>query len=515
MILLVMLMTFFNCEAQEPQLSKDALRELNDAREIYEAQDFDMVRQIIEPLIEIYPEHTELNYLLGASLMQLPFPHNQAKEYLEQAVSKNEKRALFWYAQLLFENEEIARAKQIFLSVKDTSKQKDIALYLKYIEHADSMMNAPQTVVVQNLGKKINSSFLEHTPLISWDDSILVFTSRRPISTDAVKDFEGRFDENILISKRDKDGWQEAFPLDGNVNDILNDAAVSVTTDMDRLLVFKTSSDLESGNLFWAKQQNGEWKIDEKLPKVINSESIENGATVNSSGNVFIFSSNRPGGYGGFDLYRVVRFGNGDYSEPVNLGPQINTQWDEQAPFLMQDDRTLFFASNRAESMGGLDIFFSKKVNDSVWSKPENIGYPINSTLDDAHLSLSWKGGRAYFTKSKQQSQGDYDIHTANLPGFNVSANVIKCVIHAEVPLDFSKIDVVVEMENQNTYALDLRSYSVTSKGGFIVTLFPDERGVLEISVSGFDPIQIPLNYFEAEGIKEISLPIHLIQSAE
>jgi hypothetical protein len=377
------------------------------------------------------------------------------------------------------------------------------------------MMSAPQTVVVQNLGQRINSPFLEHTPLISWDDSVLVFTSRRPIKTNTIKDFEGRFDENILFSKRGKNGWNEAQPLNGNVNDILNDAAVSFTTDMDRLLVFRTSADLESGNIFWAIQQDGEWEIDEKLPRVINSESTENGATVNSSGNVFIFSSNRPGGYGGFDLYRVVRFGNGDYSRPVNLGPQVNTKWDEQSPFFLQDDRTLFFASNNEKSMGGLDIFYSKRVNDSLWSSPENMGYPINSTLDDAHLSVSWKGGRAYFTKSKQEIQGDYDIHTANLPGFDVSANVLKCVLHSEVPIDFSQVDVLVEMENQTSYEFDMLSYSVTSKGGFIVALFPDERGTLEISLSGFNPIKIPLNYSETEGIKEILLPIHLILSAE
>lgn len=515
MVLLVMLMACFISLAQEISLSKDALRELEDAREIYDAKDFDMVRQIIEPLLEIYPQNAELNYLMGASLMQLPFPHHQAKEYLDLAISKNEKKAVFWYAKLLFENEQVAQAKQVFLSIDDSSKQDDIAMYLRYIENADSMMNEPQLVVVQNLGFKVNSPFLEHTPLISWDDSVLVFTSRRPITTNAVKDFEGRYDENILISNRGEDGWQEAQPLIGNVNDILNDAAVSMSTDEDRLLIFKTSADLESGNLYWARHQAGEWKVDTKLPKVINSERIENGAAVNSNGNEFIFSSNRAGGYGGFDLYRVVRFGNGDYSQPVNLGPIINTKWDEQAPFLLQDDRTLFFASNRVESMGGLDIFFSRRVNDSLWSASQNLGFPINSTLDDAHIAVSWKGGRAYFTKSKQQNQGDYDIHTANLPGFNVPANVFKCVITSDVPVDFSEVDVVVEMENQMTYELDLRSYSVTEKGGFIVALFPEERGLLEISLAGFDPIQIPLNFSETEDIKEISLPIQLKKSTE
>jgi hypothetical protein len=114
MVLLVMFMAAFVIQAQENKMSKEAERELRDAYEIFDAKDFDMVRQIIEPLLEVYPQNTELNYLLGASLMQLPFPHFQAAEYLKLAIANNESRALFWYAKLLFENEQSALAKKTF-----------------------------------------------------------------------------------------------------------------------------------------------------------------------------------------------------------------------------------------------------------------------------------------------------------------------------------------------------------------------------------------------------------------
>lgn len=515
-LIIAMLLAFgFAYTQEKTAFSKEEQRNVEDAREFFQLEDYAVVKELLSPLIFMNADNPELQYMLGVALFHLPNDHHKSFSYLEKALNLGNEKARYYYASVLFEKENIKEAKHQFLLVKDSAQGQRVQRQLAYMAVADSLINNPQTVVLQNLGSSINSSFSEHTPLISWDDSLLFFTSRRPIDASSVTDFEEQYDENIYFSIRSGNQWQKAIPLPGNVNDILNEATVSLSPEADQMLVFQTTRDLQSSDLYWANRKDDNWKLGSKLPKSINSSGIETGSALNSNQNTFIISSNREGGYGGFDLYRVVQFGNGEFSEPVNLGPTVNTEWDEQAPFLLPDDRTLYFASNRKGSMGGLDIFSTKKLDANLWTGPINLGYPINSTQNDAHLSVSWKTGQAYFTRNKTETPGDYDIYTANLPGFNVPATIFKIQILNSDILNYNALSVIFAKEEVNKEGVIIANYRVGAKGAFLVALLPGESGVLRIEADGFQLFEKSLSFEPGSGIKEFALPINLTPAAK
>jgi len=500
---------FFWSHPASAQLSVKDAALLAEAREFYAMHDYEMVWNTLDGLSKIYVDSPEVAYLMGASGMQLNARHLESYAFLKRAATLGYEPAYYLYAKALLEQMELGEAgKYAQLAMQgDTAHRLEINKLENQVNNAVKALTRPAGVVLESLGDKVNSGFVEHTPIVSADDSILYFTSRRPINAAAVRDYNNQYDENIYMSRKEKNGWTMAAPLKGDVNDLLNDATVGLSADGRQMIVFKTSRDTESSDLWLARKDEGVWKLDGKLKDPINSRWVESSAAVNSNGNVYIVASDRPGGYGGMDLYRVVVFANGDLSEPQNLGPVINSEFDETSPFLLPDDRTLFFSSDNRKSIGGYDVFRSTMVNDTTWTTPENLGYPLNSTRDDLHLTVSWKGGRAYFTRSNPNKPGDFDIYQANLPGFNMKANVWKVRLLGIGPEEYDNLDISLYSSDAEQ---KLGTYLPDIRGLFLFALLPGESGVLRITCEGYKNIELPFAYSEYGSIKEFPVDIEM-----
>lgn len=487
--------------ALRAQYSKEESETIAEAESFFEVGDYYMCHQLISPVVKIHVDSAHLNYLCGVSAFHLHTYRSTCIEYLQKAAEQGYEPAYRPYVRALIDAGKLREASD-YLSRLDQHTE---SLQLRsWISNAYALMNEPVAVQVEPLGISINSEYVEHTPLISLDDSTLYFTSRRPMTESSVTDLNGEYDENIYVSERSKEGWERAEALPGNVNDLLNDATVSLHTKGDRMVIFKTNRDIETSDLWSVRKKNGEWKVDQRLKDPINSKWTENSLTMNSQDNVYYIASDRPGGLGGMDIYRVVVFGNGDLSRPINLGPTINTPYDEIAPFVLPDDRTLYFSSDRPESMGGFDIFQCQLLHDTIWSEPQNLGYPLNTTSDDLHMSVSWKGGTAYFTRSSEHAPGDFDIYRSNLPGFNIRANVYKGKIQNE-GVDFPEISLF-----SDDFSEVMGVYTMSESGDFMVILLPGDSGVLEVMVDGFETYELNVSYKDHEGILEIPLNIEL-----
>jgi hypothetical protein len=407
------------------QFSTAEAEVIEEAEAYFDRSDYQMTWSLLMPLAHIHVNDSKINYLLGASGINLPRYKAEANAYLHKAATSNYSEAYLPYAALLLEQGNInACLKYLELASVDEQSSKRIAQLKAHCVNAQKALESENGVLVQSLDHKVNSDYSEHTPLISMDDSTLYFTSRRPIDTKAVMDFNDEYDENIYQVRKTENGWTNAEPLPGNINQLLNEATVALRPNGQEMIVFKTTRDLESSDLWTAIQKGNEWRLDKKLGTPINSKYVENSAALNTQGNVIYVSSDRPGGFGGFDLYRVIRFGNGDLSEPQNLGSGINSEYNEIAPFLLPDDKTLYYSSDNLKSMGGYDVFKTTSINDTTWSEPMGVGNPLNTTADDLHIAVSWKSGQAYFIRPKQNNLGDFDICTSNMPGFNIKANV-------------------------------------------------------------------------------------------
>jgi outer membrane protein OmpA-like peptidoglycan-associated protein len=273
----------------------------------------------------------------------------------------------------------------------------------------------PVNITVENLGTTINTPFPDYSPVISADEQTLIFTSRRPGSTGGKLDpRDNMYFEDVYIAQKTENGWGEAKPLT-QVNTDGHDANIGLSADGQQLLIYK--DDAGDGNIYVCTLIGANWSAPQKLTDNVNTKGWEPSATITSDGNTMYFTSNMPGGLGGRDIYKSVKLPNGQWSKPTNLGPKINSKYDEDAPSIQADGVTLYFASNGALSMGGFDIMYSIFNPDSGWSNPINIGYPVNTPDDDVFFSPTPDNKRAYYSSSQiQGGLGEKDICILTFP---------------------------------------------------------------------------------------------------
>ena len=189
-----------------------------------------------------------------------------------------------------------------------------------------------------------------------------------------------------------------------------NEATVAVSADERRVYIFKDTEG--NGDIFYSDFTSNRFqKVKHLDNENINSDAWEPHITVTPDGQQMYFSSNREGGFGGRDIYRMVKLPNGEWSEPMNLGPEINGPWDEDSPFIAVDNKTLYFASNGEKSMGGFDIFISVRDENNNWSNPINLGTPLNSTGDDLYYTTTMDGLTGYLTSFRKDGVGEKDIY--------------------------------------------------------------------------------------------------------
>ncbi|WP_299252370.1 hypothetical protein [uncultured Cytophaga sp.] len=296
---------------------------------------------------------------------------------------------------------------------KNISMIKDIYRQVEMCENGKKLMRDEIPIHIKNLGPTINSNYPEYGPVLTLDESQLIFTSCRPETTGGLIDPEdGLFYEDVYISSKIDSTWMLAKNMGPSINTDGHDASISLASDGQELLIYR----YDRGDNFLSSKLDGEvWLKAEELKGEINSKYYEPSACLTKNGEYLIFSSDRPGGYGGLDLYISKKLLNNEWARPINLGPIINTRYNEDSPFMHPDGKTLYFSSQGHNSMGGFDMFYSKLLSDSTdhWDAPINVGYPLNSAHDDIHFNLSADGRRIYFASIRPEGYGDKDIYVA------------------------------------------------------------------------------------------------------
>lgn len=296
------------------------------------------------------------------------------------------------------------------LGTRDPQMTKDIDMRIGWCNNAKEFMATPLNLTITNMGDSINGPYPDYGAVMAIDEATIYFTSRRSGDTQ----IDGSYYEDILTSEKKEDGtWTSAHPISPYINTPSNDATISLSTDGQTLFLYR---DDNGGDIFSSTTINGQWQPPLPLGSDINTKYWETHACMSADGNTLYFVSDRPGGFGGRDIYRCVKLPNGKWSKALNLGPTINTDQDEDAPFIHPDQHTLFFSSKGHKSMGGFDIFFTSKDDETgQWSEPTNMGYPINTPDDDVFYMTSPDGKRAYFSSVRQDGYGEKDIYMAEL----------------------------------------------------------------------------------------------------
>jgi outer membrane protein OmpA-like peptidoglycan-associated protein len=275
----------------------------------------------------------------------------------------------------------------------------------------------PVRYSIVNVGTAINSEFEEYAPVLNASETEIAFTSRRRdgnMNADVSRDNKPW--EDIYYSKKNGDKWQSAGNIGSPVSGLHHESTLFLSPDGNTLYIYK---DVGSGDIFVChKGADGKWSQPQSLPGVNSADYVESSMSITSDGSVLYFASDRPGGMGGLDIYSATKDSKGNWFRPRNLGPKINTELDEEGPFIDFTGKTLYFSSEGGKGMGEHDIYKSTLVDaeQNLWSDPENLGYPVNTPDDDVFFVTTRDGKHSYFASIREDGFGYSDIYRIEMP---------------------------------------------------------------------------------------------------
>ncbi len=462
---------------------------LDQAKAHLAAEDFAEAAKMYKRLLPVDTSFVEVYYEYGLCLANLPGQRDKAIPHLERAVRGGHTEAHYELAvarhrQQRFDDavDLLHRYKQLnYRAVKDV----DVDRLVSMAVNAKELVKKPVDVRIQNMGAMINSAAHDYCPLITADGNTMYFTSRREGTTGGLKDPTGQWLEDVYIAKRIDEVWSNAVNAGKPINTNTHDATVGLNPDGSSMIVYHTSLSLVSGDLFETRFHAGKWQDPLLMTERINSKDHEPSASIAPGGDEIYFTSDRTGGFGGRDLYRIRRLPNGEWSLPLNLGPKVNTPFDEDAPFMHSDGITLFFSSKGHSTMGGYDIFKTTLLDADLngWGIPENMGYPLNTVNDDIYFCLSEDGYTGYFSSERPGGLGMQDIYQVVFPGSQLNYMVVRGVVadagdepvKARILLTDETGEEVVGMYNTNE-----------KTGRYLMVLTPGQRYAMTVEAPGF-----------------------------
>jgi len=356
------------------------------------------------------PEDAEANFKVGAAYLH-DEKKSRALEYLERAYATNPNVDIDidYHLGLAYQyHHQYSKAKEKFEAFKKKHKKlSDLANHkIAECDIGDSLSRHPAYVEIANIGHVINTQFHEYSPLLSNDGNTLIFTSNRSSDHEKIKN-QTNF-EDIYITNKVDGTWTEPQKISPNITDEYNDAAASLSHDGSLLFLYYEEG---GGDIYVSTIEGGEWTVPHPLNKNINSpHSWETSACISADGKKLFFTSNRPGGFGELDIWVSERDEKGEWGKAVNLGPTINTSGHEDAPFIHADGVTLYFSSDGHPTMGSNDIFRSE-WKDGAWTRPANMGFPVNSIDYDGFFVLSQDKKTGYFSAMREYGLGNADIY--------------------------------------------------------------------------------------------------------
>lgn len=327
-----------------------------------------------------------------------------------------------------------------------------------------------------NMGPEINTTADEYLPVATADESTIIFTRKINSNED--------FYESSKVSGK----WQTSIYLSDQINTPeYNEGSQSISQDGKYL--FFTGCNRPDGlgrcDIYISQRKPDGWSKPFDLDPPVNTTGWESQPSISADGRTLYFVSNRKGGYGGYDIWRSTLTGKG-WGQPENLGPNINTAFDEQSPFIHPDDSTLYFCSNGWPGLGGMDLFMSRLGKDGKWQKPENLGYPINSSGNENGMTLTANGNYAFFSSNNLNGYGGYDIYRFELP-HNLRPRVVTYVkgkvndINTLQPLE-AAVEIIDLERNEPVY----QDFSDPNHGDFLTSLTAGKDYGLNISKSGY-----------------------------
>ncbi|MBC5775284.1 tetratricopeptide repeat protein [Pontibacter sp. KCTC 32443] len=373
------------------------------ADKAYAKADFAEAAEWYQKVLEKEPENLQAMYRLGISYLEMREPR-KAKLCLAKVFELDPRfgeKVIVNLAEALHQNYEFEEAKKFYQQEIYSTGRADwnyVEVIRKRLEECNAgqaLLAQPSVAQVVNLGAAINSKEVEFVPILTGNDSTLLFTAHEAP--------EGP--EQIRISRKVKGEWKASKEFLPATNTKMGHSIVTISPNGNQLYTYAAAEGLRSFD-----QAKGAWVNPKPMPIPLSQLANETSVHITESGEFAFFSSDRPGGYGGLDLYVSQRFPDGTWSAAINLGASINTPYDEDAAFVDATTKTLYFSSRGHNTMGGYDIFKAVML-DGAWQQVQNVGFPINSPHDDLYFTLDRNRQSAYFSSDRPDGMGALDIY--------------------------------------------------------------------------------------------------------
>lgn len=519
-VLLLTLFVFTLPYLSEAQSKREINKLKNDAEEFYRIEEYHRALKKYLSLDSISPNNGEYNFRIGVCYLN-SYDKTRALPFFERAVrfGYEEEHLDKYLGRSYHLSHYFEKAIGYYKAYKEHLEKEgdednDIEKLTKYISECENgieLLKIQQDIDIENLGDKMNTIYPDYVPVISADEEILIFTARRPNSTGGEIEFEtGHYYEDIYISQKSDGDWTNPEKMGFGINTDQHDACIGLSPDGQKLFIYRSNQGSElAGDIYVSDLKGNEWSEPKKMPSPINSDNWEPSASITPDEKTIYFTSNRPGGFGGTDIYMAKQLPSGDWARPVNLGENVNTEYNEDGPFIHPDGKTLYFSSRGHNTMGGYDIFrtvYDEETN--TWSSPENLGMPINTADEDIYYVLSADGTRAYFSSHRTDTYGEKDIYVAHLPVQTVAIIQFKGHVYRK---DSNKpVAATITITDNETQSIVGVTNSNSFNGRFTTILPPKRNYNIVVDLPGYlfysENINVPdqVDYYEVA--KEIYL---------
>ena len=366
------------------------------------------------------PNNIVLNYRIGNAFLHAA-NKTRALEYLKKAYEMNpeiDSAITFYLGEASHLNHDFDNAISFYNLYKSSPKRHprfDPDKRIQECNDGKNLVANPVRVIIENLGPTVNSKYPEYATVLTADESVMYFTSRRNTTSGKLIADDGMYFEDILSSTKQNNAWTAPINVPAPVNTKLHDATVALSSDGQKLFIY---TDENEGDILQTKLNGDEWSNPESAGgNAINSRFSEIHACYSfDERSIYFVSDNPEDNLGGFDIYVTRVNEKGLWGKPENLGPTINTKYDEEGVYMHPDGKTMYFSSKGHNTMGSYDIFRSTLV-DGKWSEAENVGYPINSADRDAFFVVSASGKHGYYSSARMDAIGETDIYIINILG--------------------------------------------------------------------------------------------------
>jgi hypothetical protein len=520
LILTLVLLGLSKIQAQgQSELEDIAYDHLNNS-------EFQKAYDAFDKLASRFPKEIDYRFKLGICALSNPDKKAKAIDIFKQINQESSTRESQFYLAKAYHinykfDEAIGVLKPMIDALANSKKKDDVAfvneanLVLSNCFNGKVMLNnAFSTASVKNIGFPINSKETEAVPIITADETMMIFTyvGRKSIggkqNAALETDASGTYLADIYMSIRNPDStWRTPTPIK-SLNTRAQESAIAMSPDGMTLYTFFSSNENE-GDIQVSKFNGADFGKPEPLNSNVNHPDYwEGSCSISADGKILYFVSERPNGFGGRDIWKSELIDD-DWGPAVNLGPQINTKYDEDSPFIHPDGVTLYFSSKGHSSIGDYDVMFST-LDKGEWTEPRNMGLPLNTTEEDRYYVLNSKGDRGYFSSSRAStdSKGGQDIYLV-LPGDMVEKLVVamfKGVVYGDNKPMEAKIEVTRVQDNEVTGSF--ASNGLTGK--YLLTLKPGFIYHVKVSAFGFDALEEDIDLETLTGYIERSKDYNL-----